>query len=109
MIFHCSYHKNEHEDYEWRSNKYGTFCRESLIEIERPGDEPFSIGGGKKEQRLAHWQDIKSRVKTHEGQFLTGEAGREYQQKFSSKYLGKDLGQKTNFNAPEYQKELAKT
>jgi len=46
---------------------------------------------GKKEQRAAHWNEIRSRVKTHEGELLTGEKGKKYQEKWAKRYLGKDL------------------
>lgn len=51
----------------------------------------FHIGLGKKEQRAAKWSDIKSRVTTHEGELLTGRKARDYAQKYSKKYLGRDL------------------
>jgi hypothetical protein len=69
----------------------------------------FYIGRSKRDQRMEHWRDIKSRVTTHEGEPLTGSAGRNYQKKYSSKYLGKDLSATPSFEAPMYQKELAKT
>ena len=46
---------------------------------------------GKKEQRTAHWNEIQSRVTTHEGELLSGNKGRDYQQRWSKKMLGKDL------------------
>ena len=67
------------------------------------------IGKSKKDQRIAHWQEIRSRVTTHEGELLSGKKGREYQQKYSVKHLGKDLSTPTDFSKPEYQKELNKT
>ncbi len=64
----------------------------------------------KKEQRIAHWQEISKRVTTHEGEFLSGNKGREYQIKYSKKYLGKDLSKPININPdrPEVKKELNK-
>lgn len=50
------------------------------------------IGKSFQETRALHWQEIKSRVRTHEGELLTGKQGREYQQKWSKDYLGTDLG-----------------
>ena len=67
------------------------------------------ILGGKKEQRLAHWQDIAHRVTTHEGELLTGEKGRRYQEKYSERYLGKNLAKPLNYNQVSYLQELAKT
>ncbi len=64
---------------------------------------------GKKEQRLTHWQEIATRVTTHEGEFLYGEAGRKYQQKYSKKHLGKDLAKPINYNQVSYLQELNKT
>ena len=62
----------------------------------------------KQEQRKLHWSDIKNRVTTHEGEFLHGKKGRKYQSKWSKSYLGKDMSGQTNFDAPQYQKELEK-
>lgn len=110
MTMHCDFHKNEHDHYEWRSTSYGTFCRDAMQEIEKPiGSNAFNIGGSKTDNRIKHWQDIQSRVTTHDGQFLQGAAGRAYQQKWSKKMLGKDLSAPVNYNTPSYQKELAKT
>lgn len=39
----------------------------------------------------AHLKDIRSRVTTHEGEVLGGKKGREYMDKYSEKYLGKNL------------------
>jgi hypothetical protein len=114
MTMYCSYHKAEHDHFEWRSWGSGkdamTMCRDALQEVERPLEgASFNIGGGKKENRIKHWGEIKSRVTTHDGQLLSGKAGREYQQKWSKKMLGRDLSKPANFNAPDYQRELAKT
>ena len=49
---------------------------------------------GKREQRAAHWQEIKSRVTTHEGELLSGKKGRDYARKYSKKYLGRDLSER---------------
>jgi len=43
------------------------------------------------DKRASHWNEIRSRVKTHEGEFLTGRKGLEYQRKWGRKYLGRDL------------------
>ena len=57
------------------------------------GPTETKVGGSftKEDKRALHWQDIQSRVKTHEGEFITGTRGREYQKKWSRQYLGKDL------------------
>jgi hypothetical protein len=64
------------------------------------------IGKSKKDQRVAYWQTIKSRVTTHEGEMLSGKKGQDYQKKYSKKHLGRDLSRPVDFNRPEYQKEL---
>ena len=46
---------------------------------------------GKTGQRAAHWNSIRDRVITHEGQLLTGIKGRKYQKKWGKKMLGRDL------------------
>ena len=45
----------------------------------------------KRNIRAAHWKDIASKVRTHEGELLTGKKGRDYQRKYSKEYLGRDL------------------
>lgn len=55
------------------------------------GDTPSVVAVTKEDARAAHWNDIKTRVKTHEGELLIGKAGIQYQQRFSQKYLGRDL------------------
>ena len=69
----------------------------------------MNIGSSKVEKRKLHWQEIKSRVTTHEGESLSGKKGREYQQKYSKKYLGTDLSRPPDFRGVEYQKELSRT
>lgn len=66
------------------------------------------IGKSKVDQRKAHWDEIRSRVTTHEGEFLSGSKGQAYQQKYGKKYLGIEA-RPANYNTPEYQRELAKT
>jgi hypothetical protein len=41
-------------------------------------------------RRAAHWSEIKSRVRTHEGELLTVRKGREYQTKYGKKHLNWD-------------------
>lgn len=67
------------------------------------------IGKSKKGQRVAYWNEIKSRVTTHEGELLSGEKGREYQKKYSKRYLGRDLSRPVNYNKVSYLQELEKT
>lgn len=50
-----------------------------------------SIGKSRTEKRALHWKEIRSRVTSHEGELLTGERGRKYQDKWSRKMLGQDL------------------
>lgn len=66
------------------------------------------IGKSKVDQKALHWKEISQRVTTHEGEFLSGSKGREYQQKYSKKYLGKDLSTPIDTSRPEYQQELRK-
>lgn len=66
------------------------------------------IGKSKKEQRVMHWQEIKTRVTTHEGETLRGQKGKDYKERYSKQYLGSDLSKPTDFSRPEYQKELNK-
>ena len=68
----------------------------------------FNIGLSKKDKRIAHWKEIKSRVTTHEGEALSGREGRKYQEEWSHKYLKRNMTRPTDFNSPEYQKELSK-
>ena len=63
----------------------------------------------KKEQRVAHWEEIRSRVTTHEGEVLSGQKGKDYQKKYSKQYLWKELGQPINYNQVSYLQELGKT
>lgn len=46
---------------------------------------------GKQGSRTLHWREIKNRVRTHEGELLTGRQAKHYQEKYSKKYLGRDL------------------
>ena len=69
----------------------------------------MNIGRSKVELRKLHWQEIKSRVTTHEGEFLSGSKGEKYKRDYSQKYLGRDLSRPANFDRPEYQKELSRT
>ena len=113
MTTFCIFHKKEPDQYEWRScGSGGWICRDGLQEAEAAIPTPsvsFNIGVSKKDARIAHWRDIQSRVTTHDGQFLKGKSGRDYQKKYSKKMLGKDLSQPTNYNTPSFQKELTKT
>ena len=51
----------------------------------------YSVGGKRNAIREDHLKRIRSSVKTHEGEFLTGDKGRSYMDKYAKKYLGKDL------------------
>lgn len=113
MATHCEFHNKEHDHFEWKLlSDFGWVCKDAIDEIELSIPEPefsFSIGSGSKQSRLEHWKDIKSRVTTHEGQVLSGKAGRDYQIKHSKKMLGTDMSRPVDFSAPQYQKELMKT
>ena len=112
MTEFCTFHKKEHDHFEWRHTGDMWLCRDAISEIDTMfSQEPsasFNIGTSKSDTRVAHWKDIQSRVTTHDGQFLSGKAGREYQQKWSKKLLGKDLSKPADYTAPIYQKELKK-
>lgn len=69
----------------------------------------MNIGFSKKDKRVLHWKEIQSRVTTHEGEFLSGRKGREYQQKWGKKYLGVDFAKPLNLDKADVQRELAKT
>lgn len=64
------------------------------------------ILNSKTEQRRKHWQDIKKTVRTHEGEVLSGSQGRDYQLKYSKKYLGKDLSGPVDCHGAEYDRVL---
>lgn len=116
MTEYCTYHKNKHDHYEWRHVGSGTesmwLCRDAIAALEVPVEDDkktFSIGASKTDSRIKHWRDITSRVTTHDGQFLQGKAGKDYQKRWSKQMLGKDLSRPVDFQAPSFQKELAKT
>jgi len=44
-----------------------------------------------RQSRANHWNEIRSRVRTHEGELLSGTKARSYVEKFGKRYLGKDL------------------
>ena len=44
-----------------------------------------------KQRRASHWNEIRKRITTHEGEVLSGRRGDAYQQKYGKKYLGTDL------------------
>lgn len=67
------------------------------------------IGKSKIEKRTLHWTEILHRVTTHEGEHLSGEKGKKYQEKYGKQYLGINGEKKPDFSRPEYQKELRKT
>ena len=51
----------------------------------------YHDGQNKKSISKGQLRFIRSRVRTHEGELLYGKKGEHYQDKFSKKYLGKDL------------------
>lgn len=68
---------------------YITLCHDCYL-YGKP-QETFVIGLDSTGKRLSHWKEIKTRIRTHEGELLSGNKGIEYQSKWSSKYLGRDL------------------
>lgn len=51
----------------------------------------YHDGGRTKNISKAMLKEIQSGVRTHEGQYLSGQAGRDYMNKHSKEKLGKDL------------------
>ena len=107
----CVYHRKEHDDFHWKGffnekKKLVYICSEGMDPPARPSG--ILLGTSKTDKRLAHWEDIKSRVTTHEGEFLTGLKGREYQQKYSKQMLGRDLSAPPQFNSADHLRELSK-
>lgn len=112
MTSFCLFHQKDHDHFEWKNFGEGWVCRDGLQEAEdmmSKSDASFNIGSSGKAARINHWQEIQSRVTTHDGQLLSGTAGRNYQKKWSKKMLGKDLSKPVDYSAPKFQKELAKT
>ena len=73
----------------YMDGKWNEFCHNCYL-----GRTPQKVNAynlDKLGRRLSHWKDIKTRVRTHEGELLSGKQGLEYQKKFSKKYLGRDL------------------
>lgn len=58
---------------------------------------------GSRERYISYAQlaDIRSRVTTHEGEFLAGKKAREYMDKYSEKYMGKNLAGSYNDTSME--------
>ena len=56
---------------------------------------------GQNGQRAHHWNDIRTRVRTHEGELLSGKAGERYQARYAKQYLGKDLGVAKRYSAQD--------
>lgn len=117
MTSYCNFHKKEHDHYRWKTwiveTNLFTVCKDGLEILQHPptneGKGFLTIGGSKKDIRMSHWRDIESRITTHEGELLSGKAGKDYQKKYSRQYLGRDLSKPTNYSTPSFQKELAKT
>lgn len=109
---YCHFCLKKHDDFQWRTKSEGdelvTYCRkayETPVEVE-PG---LTVLSSKVDRRIAHWKDIKSRVRTHDGEMLSGSKGRDYQVKFSQRYLGKDMSAPPRFDGADHLRELAKT
>ncbi len=110
MTFKCDYHGKKHDDFEWRTftldGKLVNYCRTGINPV---SNDPFAVADfSRKGKRLAHWQDIRNRITTHEGEVLKGAAGAKYIQKYGKKYLGVEP-RPINRNSPDVLRELAKT
>lgn len=57
-----------------------------------PSEEAIVILKDKTAQRADYWNDIRTRVTTHEGEILHGRRGESYQKRYAKKYLGRDIG-----------------
>lgn len=98
MVVYCQDHEKTHTAYQWKSwvedDKVVYVCRDRLLNKSLYG---------KKQDRLLHWKEIQSRVRTQDGELIKGANASKHRQK----YLG--LSKPTNFEHPIYQKELNKT
>ena len=111
MILFCAFCEEKHDDFNWKtrieSGKLVNLCRKTF-------DHSPDVSTGvppdlsRKGKRVNHWQEIASRVRTHEGELLSGNKGRDYQQRYAQKHLGISP-RKNDFNSAAFQKELAKT
>lgn len=62
------------------------------MDILKPNKIDFYDRSGKRHSiTKAELRHIRSKVRTHEGELLHGEKGRHYLDKYSKKYLGKNL------------------
>ena len=111
MIDYCDFCYIEHDDYQWKvriqDEKLITLCRQAFSSL------PVSPAGSsmdlsKRGKRLTHFKEITTRVRTHEGELLSGVKGQKYQQRYGEKYLGISP-RPVNFDSTPFQKELAKT
>lgn len=59
--------------------------------------------------RASHWNDIRTRVRTHEGELLSGKAGERYQARYAKQYLGKDLGTARRYSSQDVEKHEKRT
>ena len=109
MVMYCDFCLKEHNDFHWKGRiedgKSIHLCRRAFSS---PPTDVIPMDLSKKGQRLSHWKEITSRVRTHEGELLSGNKGRTYQEKYGQKYLG-ITARPINFNSAAFQKELAKT
>lgn len=104
MTEFCDFHQKKHNASQWRS--VFRDGRSIWNCVEAYGRSLFAPSVyGKKEQRVNHWKEIKSRVRSSDGELLTGTRATQYRKR----YLGDTSTQPVDFSHPEYQKELAKT
>ena len=61
------------------------------MDILKPNKMEYHDGNERRFITPGHLKFIRSRVRTHEGELLLEKKGRSYMDKYSKKYLGKDL------------------
>ena len=66
----------------WRMSMHSTKINSEIEYLD--GNKKRSISD-------EHLKDIRSRITTHEGELLSGSKGRAYMDKYSAKYLNKDM------------------
>ena len=61
------------------------------MDILKGNQMEYNDGNSRRLITPVHLRFIRSKVRTHEGELLYGKKGEAYQDKYSKKYLGKDL------------------
>lgn len=109
MISYCDFCLKKHDDYYWKvrieNGRTRNYCS-NILDNNSSSSPAITVGLSKSGKRLNHWKEIKARITTHEGEFLTGKEGQAYQKKYGQKYVG--IRPETNWDQPQYQRELEK-